>query len=85
MDTIKKTLSWLGDHLMLVAITVIGILGFVVKMLLNKNAGLKAENVAIEEKGKLEELKNEDKKQTEATNSAVKSYEQLRNEYLRKR
>jgi hypothetical protein len=84
LENIKNLLLTLKEHLMLVLAALLVAAGFVVKLLLNRNAELKAENVAAEEKGQLKELKNEDVKQTAKSDGAVKSYEQLRDEYLRK-
>lgn len=80
-----KIVTWVKENTAAALAILFGVLMLVIKLLWDKNASLKAENVAINEKGKLEEMKHEDEKQTDTANNAVDDYERVRDEYLKSR
>lgn len=85
MEKLKKAIAWIGSHTSLSLTLLFGLLATVIKLLWDRNASLKSENVAAEAKGQLHELKKEDESETKTTNDAVSDYNKLRDEYLRKR
>lgn len=84
MEKVKAVLNWVKNNFSLCLALLFGALIMVIKLLWNRNAELKAENVAAEARGELKELKKEDESATKKADDAISDYERIKQQHLKR-